>query len=307
MRKKRYRALSALLTLGCILTLAGCQKTPEKSAVASREGGLGEDVLAEPLSDGETQIIELPDRWEETEKWNRDRWVFQADVALESFETGNLPVVEMEQHAMTQEELQSLTEYFAGGETLYVPLLTTKDVYQDKLDRIRSMEGIYSVYTIDTIAGDKTENLEKAVQLAPEAGTQENQETEIAFTARRDDPAEDAITDRRKYISADEDAMELYFSADVGEDRDSSITARKYDAQTGRTSRFEWMSGDELVYQRSDIDFYRDWHKEYADVSDTDRQWEAAAGRVYPYHGGGEHQSGRGTAAGGGSAGRTGN
>ena len=34
------------------------------------------------------------------------------------------------------------------------------------------------------------------------------------------------------------------------------------------------MSGDELVYQKADIDYYREWHKEYKDVSETDRQWE---------------------------------
>ena len=274
MRKKRCRMWTVFLVCVCMITLAGCQETPEESAVASKAGGLSEDVLAEPLSEGETQTIELPDRWEETKKWSNDRWIFQADVDLGSIETGNLPIVEFEQHAMTQEELESLTNYFAGGETLYAPLVTTKDAYQNKLDRIRNMEGIYAVYTIDTAVSTKMEMLEKGLEAAPEAAGQETQEVQPVFSARLDDPGEDAARDRRKYISEEEDTMELYFSAEIGEDRQSSITARKYDSRTGRSSQFEWKSGDEIVYQKEDIDYYREWHKEYKDVSETDRQWE---------------------------------
>lgn len=275
MRNKRYRMLSAVLLPACMITMAGCQETPDQSAVVSREGGLSEEVIAEPLAEGETQTIELPDQWEQTETWSNDRWIFRADVDLESIETGNLPVVEMEQHAMTQEELEKLTDYFAGGEELYVPLLTTKEACQEKLDRMRNMEGIYAVYTIDTVMNDKLEWLEKGLEAAVEAGTQEPQEAEVSFGPRADDPAEDAMTDRRKYISEEEDALELYFSADVGADRTGSITARKYDPETGRSSQFEWMAGDEIVYQKNDIDYYRDRHKLYAEVSETDRQWEA--------------------------------
>ena len=144
MRKKRCRMWTVFLVCVCMITLAGCQETPEESAVASKAGGLSEDVLAEPLSEGETQTLELPDRWEETKKWSNDRWIFQADVDLGSIETGNLPIVEFEQHAMTQEELESLTNYFAGGETLYAPLVTTKDVYQINWTEY----GIWKEYTL---------------------------------------------------------------------------------------------------------------------------------------------------------------
>ena len=87
MRKKRWRMWTVFLVCVCLITLAGCQETPEESAVASKAGGLSEDVLAEPLSEGETQTLELPDRWEETKKWSNDRWIFQADVDLGSIET----------------------------------------------------------------------------------------------------------------------------------------------------------------------------------------------------------------------------
>ena len=58
-KKKRTKIiLPSILTvsLTCGLLLTGCQKTPDQSAVVSKAGGLSEDVIAEPLKDGETQI-----------------------------------------------------------------------------------------------------------------------------------------------------------------------------------------------------------------------------------------------------------
>ena len=58
------------------------------------------------------------------------------------------------------------------------------------------------------------------------------------------------------------------------EDRESHITARKYDPDTGKTSSFEWMAGDELLLQKNDIDRYKSIHSQYADASETDKKWE---------------------------------
>ena len=127
--RRGCRAAASLLLILSVIMLAGCRETPEESAVASRAGGLPEDAVIEPLADGETQIIELPDKWQQTEKWSKDRWIFEADVDLESIETGNLPVIEMAQRSMTQEELEKLAEYFADGQELYKPVPTTKDLY----------------------------------------------------------------------------------------------------------------------------------------------------------------------------------
>ena len=145
--RRGCRAAITLIVTLSVAVLAGCRETPEESAVASRAGGLPEDAVIQPLADGKTQIIELPDKWQQTEKWSKDRWIFEADVELESIETGNLPVIEMAQRSMTQDELEKLAEYFADGQELYKPVPTTKDVFQDKLDRMNNAEGIYAVYT----------------------------------------------------------------------------------------------------------------------------------------------------------------
>ena len=60
----------------------------------------------------------------------------------------------------------------------------------------------------------------------------------------------------------------------MGEDRESHITARKYDPDTGKTSSFEWMAGDELLLQKNDIGRYKSFHSQYADASETDKKWE---------------------------------
>ena len=63
-KKKRTKIiLPSILTvrLSCGLLLAGCQKTPDQSAVVSKAGGLSEDVIADPLKDGETQTLNLPE------------------------------------------------------------------------------------------------------------------------------------------------------------------------------------------------------------------------------------------------------
>ena len=272
--RRGCRAVALLLLTLSVAMLAGCRETPEESAVASRAGGLPEDAVIEPLADGETQIIELPDKWQQTEKWSKDRWIFEADVDLESIETGNLPVIEMAQRSMTQEELEKLAEYFADGQELYKPVPTTKDVFQDKLDRMNNAEGIYAVYTIDTAFGMKKEWLEKGLAAAPETADQTPEKAEVTFGPRQPDPGADEAMERSRSISPETDAMPLFFFADVGEQRNSSIEARNYDADTGLTGKFEWMDGDTLLYQKNDIDMDKGMHVEYKDVSETDRQWE---------------------------------
>jgi hypothetical protein len=118
-KKKRTKIiLPSILTvsLTCGLLLTGCQKTPDQSAVVSKAGGLSEDVIAEPLKDGETQTLDLPEHWDTTVTWSNDRGVFHADQKLESVTTGNLPVIEVSQKKLELEQLNGLISYFAGGE-----------------------------------------------------------------------------------------------------------------------------------------------------------------------------------------------
>ena len=133
-KKKRTKIiLPSILTvsLTCGLLLAGCQKTPDQSAVVSKAGGLSEDVIADPLKDGETQTLNLPEHWDTTVTWSNDRGVFHADQKLESVTTGNLPVIEVSQKKLELEQLNGLISYFAGGEILYQTQELTREYYQN--------------------------------------------------------------------------------------------------------------------------------------------------------------------------------
>ena len=162
-KKKRTKIiLPSILTvsLTCGLLLAGCQKTPDQSAVVSKAGGLSEDVIAEPLKDGETQTLDLPEHWDTTVTWSNDRGVFHADQKLESVTTGNLPVIEVSQKKLELEQLKGLISYFEGGETLYQTQELTREYYQNLLDKIKNREGFYAD---DSVEYDLT-GLEKLVE-----------------------------------------------------------------------------------------------------------------------------------------------
>ena len=143
--KKAKMLKKACVGIGitCVL-LTGCQKTPEESAVVSKAGGLSENVIAKPLEEGETRENDIPAHWKMEEFRNKNRMLLSADLDLDEHKLGNLPVIEMKNHVLTEEELKELVEYFAEGETLYECQPYTKDVYEEVISRIENKEGIYA-------------------------------------------------------------------------------------------------------------------------------------------------------------------
>ena len=69
--RRGCRAAITLIVTLSVAVLAGCRETPEESAVASRAGGLPEDAVIQPLVDGKTQIIELPDKWQQSKLFEK--------------------------------------------------------------------------------------------------------------------------------------------------------------------------------------------------------------------------------------------
>lgn len=137
--KKENKIIVCLLMTSTLL-LSGCQKTPDKSSVVSKADGLSGELIAAPLEAGEKRTIDMPEHWSASEKKSNDRVTISADLDLGKLETGNLPVVEMANHTMTQKELKKLVEYFAGDEELYVPEADTKEVFQKVKDRVNNKE-----------------------------------------------------------------------------------------------------------------------------------------------------------------------
>ena len=241
-KKKRTKIiLPSILTvsLTCGLLLTGCQKTPDQSAVVSKAGGLSEDVIAEPLKDGETQTLDLPEHWDTTVTWSNDRGVFHADQKLESVTTGNLPVIEVSQKKLELEQLNGLISYFAGGEILYQTQELTREYYQNLLDRIKNREGFYADNSVEYDLTGLEKLVEEVLPLAPEQ-TPLQEIGQIEYTSKKTDPAYEA---KRKSLEAygydilpdttKQDGMEIHFQATVGADAKGTINAETYDPEAG--------------------------------------------------------------------------
>lgn len=252
-KKKRTKIiLPSILTvsLTCGLLLTGCQKTPDQSAVVSKAGGLNEDVIAEPLKDGETQTLDLPEHWDTTVTWSNDRGVFHADQKLESVTTGNLPVIEVSQKKLELEQLKGLISYFEGGETLYQTQELTREYYQNLLDKIKNGEGFYADNSVEYDLTGLEKLVEEVLPLAPEQ-TPLQEIGQIEYTSKKTDPAYEA---KRKSLEAygydilpditKQDGMEIHFQATVGADAKGTINAETYDPEAGNYSIFSWSEGN---------------------------------------------------------------
>lgn len=235
--------------IGICLGLTGCQETPEESSVVSKSGGLSENVRLSPLKPGETRKTDIPAHWQAEELRNKERFLFRVDLELEEKKLGNLPVIEMKNHVLAQEELEKLTQYFAKGENLYVSQPYTKGDYQNVISRIENREGIYaaSYHWMEQLK--IKQSAEAGMAIAPEVSG-EPESAEVKFAARFVDEGYEktfksrVMTDLDLYENRDES---IWFEADVGEKRTSRIKAEKYDSKLRNSSSFSWMEGSEIM------------------------------------------------------------
>lgn len=241
------RKIRILLAMTGMLFLSGCQATPEESSVASKAEGLSEDVIAEPMKDGETRKVDIPEHWTASEKKSNDRVTISVDMQPEPMETGNLPVKEMKNASMSQKDLKNLVMYFAGNETLYHERRDTKADYEKEIERIKNKEGAYADPVLYTYYQAELKENEQAVELAPEVELQEKMD-KVEFQKRRDDPVRDAGYEslpeayREELLKKNE--KDIFFSADVGKERTAHIRSENYSEELANTGRFEWLKGD---------------------------------------------------------------
>lgn len=114
------KSVLAIMVGALCIILSSCQETPEESSVVSKVDGISEAAVCEPLKKGEKRETNVPTHWKFEEKKSNDRVVIQADIKLGEQSIGNLPVIEMQNHELTQEELNGLIDYFTDGEELYM-------------------------------------------------------------------------------------------------------------------------------------------------------------------------------------------
>lgn len=240
---KKEKKIYLCILISFTLLLSGCQETPDKSSVVSKASGLSDELIISPLKSGEKRNVDVPEHWSVTEKKSNDRVTISANLDLGKLETGNLPVVEMANHTMTQKELKKLVEYFAGGEQLYIPQGDTKEVFQNIKKRIDNSEGVYANPSLGSFS-DLKNSLDDAIQLAPEALSKE-QKVELKFQKKTEDAIKKAANSWIKIDMDDEPVTDakVFFSADVGESRLAHIEAECYDPNIINSSKFVWKTG----------------------------------------------------------------
>ena len=243
------KSVLAIMVGALCIILSSCQETPEESSVVSKVDGISEAAVCEPLKKGEKRETNVPTHWKFEEKKSNDRVVIQADIKLGEQSIGNLPVIEMQNHELTQEELNGLIDYFTDGGELYMPQMVTKDAYQEVLDRISSKEGSYlqSAYST-SIAGIQNATRE-GMELAPDEASAP-EKMEIKFQKKTEDHGVEAA---RSWMSTELENTDTedYFTADVGEDRKAYIEAERYNQEIDNDSSFLWMEGSNFIEEET--------------------------------------------------------
>lgn len=171
-----------------------------------------------------------------------------ADLNLEQTNPGNLPVIEMENSKITEEKLKELVNVFAEGKELYAPQIHTKEYYQKWKDRIDAGEGAYADPSSFAYYQEIEGRLDDAIELAPEQA-QAEQKTEPGFYKKTEEPAWEAVQGN---IQEDTKDLPVYFTADVGSEREAYIQAENYDSKLANSSSFKW-ENKAVVLDESDI------------------------------------------------------
>ncbi len=230
-----------VLLLLSVSFLIGCQSTPDENAVVNRTDGLHESIIAEPMDENEVCRLELPRHWKLKEQKSNDRVIISADLTLEEQLVGNLPILEMRNHSLSQQELEALVEYFSKGEVCYVPQEYTKDIYENVIERIKNLEGFYgSKSTLNRPLAARTV-AEKGLELAP-TKVKPSKKAEVSFTTRFIDTAYEEAISERTNLPENSDGN-IWFEADIGKERKAHIRIENYDSRLGNSSVIQWMEG----------------------------------------------------------------
>lgn len=163
-----------------------------------------------------------------------------ANLDLEPIVVGNLPVLEMERHCMTEEELEKLVLHFSEGKELFKPQMNTKDIYQKVIDRMENQEGAYAEQAAALYYMELKKQLQEAKESAAEA-VEDEKITEIGFEVKQEDESLNIAKGREGSDTGD---AKIYFAADIGSDRQAYIEAETYDVDLKNDSSFLWKTGE---------------------------------------------------------------
>jgi beta-lactamase regulating signal transducer with metallopeptidase domain len=136
--KGRLAAACVALLLLAVSVLTACQPTPETPVVIGRQ----EDVLAavEPVHPDDFEPIEAPGHISEAHDLSYAKIIYDADVAIP--ETTAYPVTEVEKRVLTEDDVLSYIDLFAGSNyEMYFGWMLTKDDYLALLTKVEPYKG----------------------------------------------------------------------------------------------------------------------------------------------------------------------
>lgn len=169
---KSIKCICIFLLIICVV---GCQPTPESSVVVFRGKGLPEGSIIDPVSLHDKKSINAPEIWKEhlilnqdSESDNEGKISLIADaVPLEIPDVSNIPVFELQQIPLSNEQLQDFVSYFSKGLDLLER--TSSNLTKDELDiLIYNMENKINYYR-DFHPEDVLNRAKEVRETAPES------------------------------------------------------------------------------------------------------------------------------------------
>lgn len=241
MRKLLCIGIVAIL----IVSVSGCQKTPEKRAVISKADGLPKDTVI-PKS-AEKKEVNVPKFWEAEISKNNGAVNIVADkIPVIVPEIKNTPVTERERIEFNDEHLETMTDYFRQGYEIRDISEMSKDEIEIIIKKIEEKEGEFGNpdSIVQANAASRLNNLKKLRDMAPV----QKELGEVLKGARFGKYKEDAYAFA---ISGgvQEDLQNMYgenfFYAEVdnGKEVRPKITATGYAPDKGLSGGFQYSYG----------------------------------------------------------------
>lgn len=273
---KRWSQIGLILILIISLVMmSSCQQTPEKAPVVNKAEGLTDEMVAEPLNEGETKTVDAPSRWSDSlfRQDNRIEVRGDADVLIPDG-LANTPIEKLEQKNLSNDQLTNLTEYFSNGSKLYNRLPMTKEEGNIQLEKINNGDGYYGRYQLAdrmTMASA----LEEIITSAPESVRKEYTQAEFTLPYRSEytQMMEKSNMSNSANIPQSKDFVSL--NVETGGKYDSQIEASKFDSAAGTISTFRYEPSGEVKSEydirQNEIDL--EITDSIHNFSDTKQKW----------------------------------
>ena len=136
------KILLSVVWLASIMLVA-CVKTPEKKAIQTRVEGIKKEALIAPLPEEKKIVLQKDEKWEDSYEVMDGKVNIDVAINVNEISIGNLPVIEVEQTALSEERLKSLVNYFSKERDVYkIPKLTVEELTSWR-EKILGNQGLY--------------------------------------------------------------------------------------------------------------------------------------------------------------------